>query len=49
VAKLPITGYVGEVCTDCRDFVMALMTSFEHKSMDRHSIHDGISATYCAL
>jgi hypothetical protein len=28
---------------------MALITSFEHKSMDRHSIHDGIAATYCAF
>jgi hypothetical protein len=25
---------------------MALIKSFEHKSMDRNSIHDGIDATY---
>ena len=25
---------------------MALIKSFEHKSMDRNSIHDGINATY---
>jgi len=25
---------------------MALIKSFEHKSMDRNSIHDGIGATY---
>jgi hypothetical protein len=26
--------------------VMALIKSFEHKAMDRNSIHDGIGATY---
>ena len=26
--------------------IMALIKSFEHKSMDRNSIHDGIDATY---
>jgi len=25
--------------------IMALIKSFEHKSMDRNSIHDGIDAT----
>jgi hypothetical protein len=28
---------------------MALITSFEHKSMDRNSIHGCIAATYCAF
>lgn len=28
---------------------MALITSFEHKSVDRNSIHDGIIAAYGAF